>query len=666
MKNSALLFILVLFVTSLTAQVDELAAVALVKKGKVILRWAPANSTLWRDANLKGYKIERISQSKYTENVADSLKFKNSSIALCFPWSQDDARWKPLLARNKNAAFLYGTLYSQKKNESNKEMAHGLLMKSCDLYKELGIAAGLYYIDSTINDNETYVYRVSNGRRNVILQVTPKQINETQKLEPIKALFGDRKAILGFVSKNREDLSGYWIERSEDSIHFQAVNRSPFIHTVDPKQKESKESLFSDSLPQNNKKYFYRVAGISLFGESAVFSNIVSGMGRPALREFPLIDSTEIIKNSVVLIKFSMSPKFDTKLLKEFAVFRSDKRTGPFTCIASGLPVPGKTFRDEKPLESNYYKVCAISVYGDSSFSLATYASLIDETPPAIPIELKGTIDSSGLVKISWSPNNEKDLLGYRVFRCNSLYEQPFELTKKILTTNNFTDNVTLNTLTREVYYTLRAVDKNHNNSDYAAYCKLMRPDKITPIAVTFSQVGPNDSAIILKWNNSNSNDVKKYVLWRKENNATWKLMKEWAISEKRNSISDTVLVAGNTYQYKIEVLDESGNISFTESHAVLYKPTFVAAIKTLKAKVDLLKRTIELNWSYDNSNVYNYTIYKAKAGEALRIYKTVNGTTNALIDKELYPGNKYTYAIKATLKSGSETKLSEVIIVEF
>ncbi len=665
MKKSTLFFILILLTACLKAQVTEIAAAAQVKKGKVILRWA-ANSTTWKEANLKGYKIERISQSKHAENSPDSIKFKNSTLAFCSPWSQDDERWTSLLERNKSAAFLHGTLYSRKKNESNEGMAHGLLMKSCDLYKDLALAAGLYYIDSTIHENETYVYRISTGTRKVIVQVNTKQVSEITKLEPISALFSDRKAVLRFVSKDRKDLSGYWIERSEDSTNFKAVNRSPFIHTVNPKEKESKESLFADSLPENNKMYYYRIAGISLFGETSVYSNVVSGMGKTAFKEYPLIDSTEVIKNSSVLIKFGMPGGFDSKLLKGFAVLRSEKTEGPFLSLTSTLTPNTNSFRDKKPLETNYYKICAISIYNDSSFSLTTYASLVDETPPATPTGLIGAIDSSGAVKISWSPNTEKDLLGYRVYRSNSLYEQPFELTKKLLTTTTFTDNVSLNTLTREVYYTLRAVDKNHNNSDYAIYCKLIRPDKIAPIAITFSLVSPNDSAIVLRWNNSNSNDVKKYKLWRKENNAAWKLMREWAFSEKRNSISDTVLLAGNTYQYKIEVVDESGNISFTESHAVLYKPTFVAAIKTFKAKVDLAKRIIELNWSYDNSNVYNYTIYKAKAGEALRIYKTVNGSLNSFTDKELYPGNKYTYAIRASLQSGSETKLSGVITVEF
>ncbi|HXB41499.1 MAG TPA: hypothetical protein VNZ49_13240 [Bacteroidia bacterium] len=675
------IYIALLFSNFIFAQLPkspDMAVLSFVKKGNIQLRWAPGNENLWKTGNLYGYKVERISFDQYMEGGADSVKFKNAvqlnSLPL-MPWKKDDERWKSLLAKNKSASFLLASLYSSnpKTTFQKQEMIFGMSMKSCDLYKELSVANGLYICYSTFNENEVYVYRVSlwNVPKNIkytsaIIAVNPKELSALQKIETLNAKFGDRKVILNFVTKTIKDYAGYWIERSEDSINYKIVNKSPFIRSTTKYDEGKSESVYGDSIPANNKKFYYRIRGISYFGELSKPSNLVSGKGKPDFNEYPFIDSTVIVKNNSVLLKFHMAESFDKSLLKSFFVLRSEKKGGNYTCISKALPSETILFSDTQPLETNYYKICAINVYNDSSFSMVTYAKLIDETPPAVPVEPTGTIDSNGVIRITWAINTDKDLLGYRVYRCNSLKEQPFELTRKILTQNTFKDSVSLKTLTKEIFYTLRAVDKVYNNSDYSKYCKLIRPDKIKPVAIVFRKITPTDSSIILNWHNSSSNDVKKYKLYKKENSADWKFYKEWLANENRKQFSDSNLIPENSYQYKIETVDESGNNSFTETHFILFKPLFLPGIKNFKSIVSLETRSIELFWELKGKTIYNYTLYKAKANDPLRIYKTLDAKTANFIDKELYPNNKYRYGIKATFNSGAETKLSEVIEVEF
>jgi hypothetical protein len=114
-----------------------------------------------------------------------------------------------------------------------------------------------------------------------------------------------------------------------------------------------------------------------------------------------------------------------------------------------------------------------------------------------------------------------------------------------------------------------------------------------------------------------------------------------------------------------MEVLDESGNMSVTESQEVLFKPSFLPAINKFGAKANLAERHIELLWQ-PYSKVYNYVLYKAKDGGPLQAFKTLPPQSTNFVDRELYPNNKYRYAIRATLQSGAETRLSEVITVEF
>jgi len=591
------------------------------------------------------------------------------------PWKQTDMHWKVLIEKNKAAGILFNSLYTpgEKSGSQKKEMLFGLLLKSCDLYTELAMAGGLTMLDSVFDASQVYVYRVSlyNAPKNLkyapaVIAVNPKEINTLAKIETLKSKFGDRKAVLSFVTLGVKDYGGYWIERSEDSVNYKAVNKSPFIRSTTKYDEKHSESAYKDSLPVNNKKYYYRVRGISLFGELGPSSNVVSGKGKSDFKEYPLIDSVLILKNTAVILKFHMAETFDKAQLKNYAVFRSDKKNGIYHVLSNSLSPSTISFMDEQAMESNYYKVCAVNIYNDSSFSMAAYAKLIDETPPLVPVEPTGTIDSMGLVHLSWAANTDKDLLGYRVYRANSEKEQPVELTRELLTQTNYSDSVSLRTLSKEVFYTLRAVDKVYNNSGYSKYCKLTRPDKIAPVAIVFEKIAPTDSSIVLNWLASSSDDVKKYRLYKKENIGIWQLVKEWGVDDRSRSYTDSLMVAENTYQYKMETVDGSGNISITETHTILFKPAFLPKLKGFTAKVSLEKRSIELQWSYGNKSVYNYTLYKAKGNESLRLYKTLGKEIEYFIDKELYPNNKYRYAIKATTKSGSETKLSDVVGVEF
>ncbi|MGZ3942810.1 MAG: hypothetical protein ACXVO9_05320, partial [Bacteroidia bacterium] len=427
------------------------------------------------------------------------------------------------------------------------------------------------------------------------------------------------------------------------------------------------ESTYTDSLPENNKKFFYRIRGISYFGDLSVPTNVVSGKGKKDFTEYPFIDSTTIIKNKIVRIKFSMPEKYDVKELKTYVILRSDKKKGVFVALTSLKPSQPGYFTDENPMQDSYYKICAININDDSTFSFVSHAKLIDETPPAIPSGIAGNVDTNGVVTLSWVANKETDLLGYRVFRCNSEKEQPVELTKEILKEPKFTDKITLQTLTKEVYYTVRSVDKVHNNSLHSNYCKLVRPDKIAPVSPLFKEAVYSDSAIHLKWLLSTSNDVVSYKLLKSDDaKGEWKILKEWQTKDSLKKYTDTNVFIGKSYQYKLEVYDEAKNSSSEISQTIKFLPAFAPKIKTLNAETNLKNRTISLDWKNNLPDVYSYTIYKAKGSEDLRVFKSLTGSITKLIDSELYPGNKYRYTIKATLNSGIETKMSDVLVVEF
>jgi uncharacterized protein len=654
---------------SQTEKTPDFAVLPNLKNSQVQLRWATSRQDLWKAGIQYGYKIERFLATDYEKASANSVLLNKTPLK---PWSQNDERWTALIKENKNIALLNNLLY---KSTSSSEMLFALALKSCDLYIDAAKAAGIYLEDNTISENEKYVYKISLWDAPSALKYTPavitvntKDKKESAKLKPIKAKFLNRKVLIAIETANTgKDFSGFWIERSSDSINFISVNKAPVVRTTTKYDEKKIESIYTDSLPANNKTFYYRVRGISYFGELSTPSNIISGKGKADFVEYPLVDSASVINNKIARLKFRMPEKFDLNELKGYAIFRSDKKTSGFVAITTTLLTKQTIyFTDEKPQQNNFYKICAVNINNDSSFSLTTNAKLIDDIPPAVPGGLTGKIDTSGVVTLTWNLNTENDFNGYRVYRCNSEKEQPVEITKVILKDAKFTDAVNLQTLTKEVYYTIRSVDKVHNNSNYSAFCKLLRPDKIAPVSPVFKQIIYNDSSIKLSWQPSTSNDVVTCKLVRSDESGNWKLVKEWSAKDSLKKFTDTAISIGNSYKYRLEVYDEAKNYSFENSQSVKFIPAFAPKIKTFTSAVSLEKRNITLNWKYDKTDIYSYTLYKAKGNENLRVYKTVDAQTNNFIDTELYPNNVYRYSIKVTLKSGIESKMSEVLAVEF
>lgn len=288
---------------------------------------------------------------------------------------------------------------------------------------------------------------------------------------------------------------------------------------------------------------------------------------------------------------------------------------------------------------------------------------LQDNDPPAIPEQLSGTVDTNGIVHLRWNAVTSSDLKGYRVFRCNSLREEFVEVSDSVIHETSFIDTITLQTLTRDVYYAVRSVDHVWNNSDFSPPAKLRRPDKIAPVSPVLRGIYHTDSTIVLQWINSSSSDVRRMRLVRSANNREVTLLTYTG----RDTISffvDTSAEAGLSYTYRLVAEDSAGNTAQLNFPQMNFSPRVRQALKNFTGIADLEKRTITLHWDLPATTADRFIVYKGKEGEAIRSFKTLNGTTTMYIDNQLYPGNVYVYRVKAVMKDGGETKVSEVKVV--
>ncbi len=595
--------------SALRAQEREhrIAALADAQPGKIRLRWSPASYITWEMGNKYGYTVERFTIAVNGELV------KGPKPVLLTPQPLRPYTLQQMEAAAEQdervaviAEMIYGEgapkvkpeqgigAWFESKNQNDWRMAMALL--SCDLSLNAAKSAGLYLEDNNVKKGERYVYRIAPAKQPVNLvidtAIVVTSVDEPTRLvrpQELAIVCADSTATLGWLTTfNRRMYTAYMVERSTDGKTFKPVTPLPVLPTnPDPRG----FSYYQDSLPDNDTRFYYRIRGVTPFGEYGPYSQVVEGIGVPAVTDRPVMDTIIVVDNKKITLEWLL-PGDLPKQLSQLIITRAPNGKGPFLPIATFKvdKTPVYTYTDEKPLGTNYYRIKGITKKGKAIYSFPYFAQVIDTIPPATPSGLAGKIDSSGIVGLQWNNNKEPDLRGYRVFRGNSAKEEFIEVTREICTQAVFADTVSLHTLSSKIYYKIIAVDKNYNTSDYTAYIMLKRPDTIAPSAPVMTRAFRSDSlqAVVLQWHNSTSEDVVKYALYSinaKDSARTLKLA--WDTANKRETYIDTALQLGNTYYYELWVYDDSGNHAKELSGDIWFETGRRPAVASWKALLD-------------------------------------------------------------------------------
>ncbi|MEJ0029139.1 MAG: hypothetical protein WDO15_01640 [Bacteroidota bacterium] len=151
-------------------------------------------------------------------------------------------------------------------------------------------ALALRFVDRDVQKGKSYVYRVACPIDPKVYRINPGVvvINTNERLPLPQAIISDVTEKENMIEvKWRRDIhqpyfSAYNVERSDDNGKtYKKLNRLPFIHPVSEKNPVSIDHMvYMDSIPANYKTYFYRLTGITPFGEMGVPSQSMKAMGR--------------------------------------------------------------------------------------------------------------------------------------------------------------------------------------------------------------------------------------------------------------------------------------------------------------------------------------------------------------------------------------------------
>lgn len=661
-----------------------LAMLAKSDQSSIHIRWAPTDPLLWQLGNQFGYILERTTLVRNGKVLpSDQRETKKLTPRSLKPLQLQD--WELLVDENDYAAIaaqaIYGDDFQFSFDDSdvlesiNKvkelESRFSFALYAADISLEVAKNSGLYFHDEEINPDEKYLYRVFIGSNVLVEGVnldTASYFIGMDDYYPLPTIdqfdveFRDRAVTFVWnYADYKSFYTSYIIEKSVDGVNFEPISKERIVPTISERKVESRVAYYTDSLSNNSESFSYRLRGVSPFAEIGPPSEVVAGSGVPNFEFTPNITVVDTIDNEIVNLEWEFPTK-GREMLRGFKVLRSDNEGAGYSDISGSLNPGITSFTDSKPRYSNYYIIEATSIDGQVTRSIPRFSQLEDNIPPVQPVGLQGSIDTTGLVTLSWTPNPDSDLIGYRVFKKNFRHEELLQITTEVLEFNGYTDTIKLNTLTESIYYAIQAIDLRYNESIFSQIIKLEKPDLIPPVPPTISSIKEVDGSSLITWIVSSSDDVIGYLIYRTEDGVDWELV--GSVESKELSLFKDELVVSNTrYDYLLVAMDDSG-LESEPSETVSIKISSKNDSPSVIAKAQ--QGGILLRWNGNREDIRKVKIYKSMGDQALSLFRSLEGNSIQLLDDQLIIGNKYKYQVQFEYVDGTSSKFSAKLSVDY
>lgn len=663
-------------------QEAKLQLMARPQKDKILLRWAVDNPLAWKQLNTYGYKLVRYTVMK--DNLVLSKPFRKTiGEAVIKPLPLEE--WETLAQQSDYAAVLAQAIYGDDFEVSSGGAAgvaqivaqseelnqrHAFALYAADQNFEAARYAALGIVDHEARPHEKYLYRL-------IPQVPPgkgfidstsvfvglEDYEELPKPDAVTAKFGDKTVMLTWDSGLLQRYyNSYFVERSLDGgASYQSLSDLP-VTSLGEKEGEAPGRMYLiDSLQDNSTTYYYRIKGISPFGEIGPSSEAVSGKGKSLLSFVPHLTGSSMDGQGVLELEWEF-PKEASNLIRGFQLNQAEAAAGPYRTVSNAIPPTARKFSLKEYSASNYFTITALALEGESRTSFPLLVQPLDSIPPAVPAGLSASVDSTGVVTLSWQSNTEADLFGYKVFRAASPTHEPIPVIDSVQTAALFSDKVPLNSLNNKLYYAVTALDTRYNQSAFSTMLEVTLPDIIPPNMPVLTSYKVENGTVKLSWAPGSDRDLAAYQVYRRQNGQeAWQSLR--SLAKGKTSFVDEEVEEGKSYQYYLAARDESGLLSEPSRVLDLKIPPGinVQEIKDLTAYVDRNKRYIQLFWSDNLPNVAEYQLYKAADDAPPTLWKYVQAGQKQVVDETLQANTQYRYLVRARLKSGGLSKMKEI-----
>lgn len=674
------LFLLVLS-NNAFAQSEGVKVLGSPQRDAIQLRWAPMSSSVWRLGNEYGYMVERFTVLRDGE-IPDTIQGVLLREEPFRPMEQ--SAWEAEMDEDKYVSIaaecLFSTTFKGLPSGGNPHMVYKMYQEeqhrysfalySADQSMMAAHLSGLYVADKTAKTNEKYLYRVYINCPDSMAVDTGSVFTGLSEYQPLpkpqtpEARWEDKKVSLSWNTLYLNHIyNSYLLERSVDNgLTFTRMSENALVQLSD--EGVSPDYMYrSDSLPDNSTLYYYRIRGISAFGEMGPPSDSIFGRGRLPLTHAPVMIDKKMINNEKVELTWEFPDEMNP-YISGFKIYHSSGPNQRKEVVFTGKEPAQRSYVDENPDMTNYYLVSVYNSDDEKVSLIETYAARVDSFPPLPPQGVTGSIDSLGRVSLNWLPNQESDLEGYRVYVSNHPDYEFSLCTSSVLLDTLFSELINIHTLTRSVFYKVRAIDVRQNQSAFSEMLELKRPDVIPPVAPRLISISEDKKGATLEWVASSSSDVVQHHVYRKGERDT-SFVRIASLPYNKEEVlhySDSQVAGGHGYAYYLLAEDDSGLLSPASNQR------FVRIVSNYKEFIRLkfTKRIdhVILEWETNAvKKVERVVVYRSEGEGEMRLYG--NSKEDQFVDKVLSPGKVYIYRANAVYEDGSSSPMSDPVTVK-
>ncbi len=682
-KNHMSVFLFLIGVMMWGQESPAVKVIARSLPNKVMLRWAVDQPLDWKKANEYGFLIERATISRNDVAVVPIEREQLVSVPLK-PRPLEE--WEALATKDQYAAVIAQSLFGDSFETTvpgskmggvfavndELEQRFTFALVAAEQNYEAAKLAGWGYEDTLVKKGEKYLYTISVAvpeEKKLEIEkgtvyASPDMYEELPKPIGLMGVFGDRHVNLSWNFGLLQSLySNYIVERSKDNKTYEQLNGQPIFNAQQPKNSKDISIFYMDSIP-NNEPYFYRVTGKTAFGERGPSSEPLTGRAEESLGFVPRIYQKEIPKENKVILFWEFKEE-GNRLISKFQLRKADTNKGPFVTVKDNIPVTDRKTEYEGLGVSNYFTIVAIGKNGIESESYPSLVQPIDSVPPAPPTGATGVMDTTGVVKLSWTKNIEEDMRGYRIFKSNNPKLEFTEVTKESFKNETYIDTVPVADLNRKIYYKFQAEDQRYNRSKFSEILVVRKPDVIPPSPPVLTKYKVTEKGIQLYWIPSSSQDVMSHIVYRKkgtEEEKGWEKINESNI-KKDTSFLDTKELLRDVYAYTIVAKDSTGLESNPSNPTTVVWDGTVLKEDDIRFSgiVDRELRFIKLSWKIKKEDVLEYRLYRSINGKALQLYKIFNKKNTGYTDVGLEINTEYVYGLQL-IRNGGKTSIIKKI----
>jgi fibronectin type 3 domain-containing protein len=256
---------------------------------------------------------------------------------------------------------------------------------------------------------------------------------------------------------------------------------------------------------------------------------------------------------------------------------------------------------------------------------------------------------------------------GYKIFMANDP-EHEFSVVKEMFGDSLITpgsrtivrDTVMLNTLTRNVYYKIRAYDVHFNESEKSDVIALERPDIVPPPRPVFKNIETGSADIDFEIALPSVNDFQTATLYRSTGrDSDWQPVQVFREKTEVVRYVDRRLEPGATYFYRLQSEDQSGLLSdFSNPVQVrTVNRRSVSVAENLSAQYG--DRGAVIRWAYpgDDLGEVFFVVYRRSGDRGFQ--QVGRSETTSFTDRRVRPG-RYEYQVRVFRKDGNQSGMSE------